>query len=206
MDNNSEANIDNDELRQRDDRAEGPVQSETIFHPGEKVVLRNLMRDNRSLTPRIGPFTIESVSNGNTCYLRKGDKIFKKKFHFKNLIKYYDDNDKNDTAESCDVDIENVSFSETLTRNMLFKPIGTLWMVTRCIELGIDAPNDLKCVADKCTKMLTKPKKTIDVQGDGNCWYRCVSVWVTGTEDYHEDIRAHLYNVTSSFHNITFKF
>ncbi|XP_016656023.1 uncharacterized protein LOC107882322 [Acyrthosiphon pisum] len=45
----------------------------------------------------------------------------------------------------------------------------------------------------KKSKPLTTPKKLIDVLGDGNCWYRCISLWINGSEEHHELVRLKLY-------------
>jgi len=38
-------------------------------------------------------------------------------------------------------------------------------------------------------KILGEPTKIINIIGDGNCLYRSLSYWITGTEDHHLKIR-----------------
>ena len=46
--------------------------------------------------PWIGPFTIKSISDKNTCVLRRGDKLIKTHQHLKNIKKFYEQ------TENCD--------------------------------------------------------------------------------------------------------
>ncbi|CAI6356312.1 unnamed protein product [Macrosiphum euphorbiae] len=41
-------------------------------------------------------------------------------------------------------------------------------------------------------KVLNNPSTTIDIIGDGNCFYRALSWWVTGDEDSHTIIKKEL--------------
>lgn len=44
---------------------------------------------------------------------------------------------------------------------------------------------------------LGRPAARLNVEGDGNCFFRCVSVWLTGSEDMHLSLRLILYKVMS---------
>lgn len=44
-------------------------------------------------------------------------------------------------------------------------------------------------------RQIGKPDVRLDVEGDGNCFYRCVSLWLTGSEDAHLRLRLFLYKV-----------
>lgn len=80
-----------------------------------------------------------------------------------------------------------------------FKPVDRLWTVSTRIQFNLALNIYGKIFVDENTKkLLTKPKCTIDVAGDGNCWYRCISLCITNSENYHELIRNHLYQVTIS--------
>ncbi|VVC45697.1 Ribonuclease H-like domain,OTU domain [Cinara cedri] len=80
------------------------------------------------------------------------------------------------------------------TKHQKFIPVNKNWMKTQMKAFKINlSDSDLVCIAQTCSKPLTKPKRIIDVLGDGNCWYRCISLWVTGSEKYHDVIRAELY-------------
>lgn len=62
--------------------------ADTIFNPGDKVLLKNLRKNDKkggwSLMPWIGPFVSESLSDKNTCGFREGNSILRIKQHLKN--------------------------------------------------------------------------------------------------------------------------
>lgn len=94
MENKAKKNIDEAQLRQRESYAKRHSKADTMFNPGDKVLLKNLRRNDRkggwSVMPWIGPFTIESISDKNTCTLKKGDRVLKSKQHLKNIKKFYE--------------------------------------------------------------------------------------------------------------------
>lgn len=57
------------------------------------------------------------------------------------------------------------------------------------------SPTHIRRVANKSCKLLTESKLVIDVQGDGNCWVRCLSVWLTNCENNHHLLRMRLFEV-----------
>lgn len=194
-------NIEEAQLRQRESYAKRHSKSDTMFKPGDKGLLKNLRRNDRkggwSLMPWIGPFTIENINEKNTCVLKRGDRVLKQKQHLKNIKKFYerpaDDPVINNETE--DVMMVSTSNDQDLKNKQLFRPISKYWMINQCKSLNIDL-SSIKNNIKKCSKPLTTPKKKmIEVLGDGNCWYRCVSVWINGSEEHHELIRMHLYQV-----------
>jgi len=203
VENKAKLNIDDAQLRQRESYAKRHSKADTMFNPGDKVLLKNLRRNDRkggwSVMPWIGPFVIESISDKNTCTLKKGDRILKSKQHLKNIKKFYEptQEDHNIFINS-EPEIKLISSPQDvkpiISHKMLFRPISKYWMVNQCKTLKIDL-SSIKCKIPKHTKPLTTPKKLIDVLGDGNCWYRCISVWINGTEEHHELVRLKLYQV-----------
>lgn len=164
-----------------------------MFNPGDKVLLKNLKRNDRkggwSVMPWIGPFTIESISDKNTCTLKKGDRVLKSKQHLKNIKKFYEPSHENHTFINSEPEIELISSPQDVepinTYKILYRPISKYWMVNQCKALKLDL-SSIKCKIPKQTKPLTTPKKLIDVLGDGNCWYRCISMkaYVGDMESY----------------------
>lgn len=202
MENKAKKNIDEAQLRQRESYAKRHSKADTMFNPGDKVLLKNLRRNNReggwSVMPWIGPFTIESISDKNTCTLKKGDRVLKSKQHLKNIKKFYESLQENHIFINSEAEIELISSPQNVepmnTYKMLYRPISKYWMVNQCKALKLDL-SSIKCKVPKQTKPLTTPKKLIDVLGDGNCWYRCISEWINGTEEHHELVRLKLYQV-----------
>lgn len=190
-------NINEAQLRQRESYAKRHLKADTKFNPGDKVLLKNLRRNDRkggwSLMPWIGPFTIESISDKNTCVLRRGDKLIKTHQHLKNIKKFFERTEdiSQDPNDEVIVSDENV----ITVKKSAFRPVSKLWMANKCLELNVPITQKHKCVAKKSYKRLSKPKQTIDVIGDGNCWFRCISVWLTNSEEYHELIRSSVYKV-----------
>jgi len=75
VENKAKLNITEAQLRQRESYAKRHLKSNTNFKPGDKIILKNLRRNDRkggwSLMPWIGPFTIESISDKNTCVKKR---------------------------------------------------------------------------------------------------------------------------------------
>jgi len=135
-----------------------------------------------------------SQSPTKTPVSRRGDKLIKTHQHLKNIKKFFErteDISQNPTDDDVIVSGENV----ITVKKSAFRPVSKLWMVNKCLELNVPITQKHKCVAKKSYKRLSKPKQTIDVIGDGNCWFRCICVWLTNSEEYDELIRSCLYKV-----------
>lgn len=120
-------------------------------------------------------------------------------FHTKNIKEVYiicpKENCSNELQWDIAIDEAEIPFNE----QRYFKPVDKLWMISTSIKFNLPIKiYSTTCVAENTTKLLTKPKCTIDVAGDGNCWYRCISLWITNSEDNHKLIRNHLHQVTIS--------
>lgn len=213
MENKAEQNIEEAQLRQRESYAKRNSKSDTNFKPSDSVLLKNLRRNDRkggwSLMPWIGPFVIEKIYDKNTCTLRKGDRVLKKTQHLKNIKMFFrrpiDDLVIDSDPEDLEVSIP-ISSTERKLSKQKFRPISKYWMLNQSKSLKIDI-STIKYVVKKLVKPLTTPKTTIDVTGDGNCWYRCISVWINGSEEHHELIRTNLYQVilfTIIYENLIF--
>jgi len=151
VENKAMKNIDEAQLRQRESYAKRHSKADTLLNPDDKVLLKNLRRNYRkggwSVMPWIGPFTIESISDKNTCVLRRGDKLIKKHQHLKNIKKFYEQ------TENCDdpTDDEVKISSETVIsiKKSPYRPVSKLWMTSKCSELNVPVKQKFKCVAKK---------------------------------------------------------
>lgn len=102
--------------------------------------------------------------------------------------------------ESCDDTTNEVEIMPQdhnfVAKKQFFRPVSKFWMIKMCKSLNLPfTSNKIKVLAKICTKSLSKPKSTIDVAGDGNCWFRCISMWIAHTEEHHELLRAQLFKV-----------
>ena len=68
-----------------------------------------------------------------------------------------------------------------------FEPVDEEWQTAKCEEFHLAFrklfPSEMQSVA------LSNPVNIMQVEGDGNCWFRCVSLVVTGSQDDHTEIR-----------------
>lgn len=184
VENKAMKNIDEAQLRQRESFAKRHSKADTMFNPGDKVLLKNLRRNDRkggwSVMPWIGPFTIESISDKNTCTLKKGDRALKSKQHLKNIKKFYEPSQDNNSEPEIKLISSPQDIIPISPSKKLYRPISKYWMLNQCKALKIDL-SSIKSIIPKKSKPLTTPKKLIDVLGDGNCWYRCnrcISLWI----------------------------
>lgn len=75
-----------------------------------------------------------------------------------------------------------------------FFPVDEMWQRQMCNKLNIDIHFKLCSVL---SVPLTKPLLGRQIVGDGNCFFRCLSFWITGTEDYHLVMRAKIVEVNN---------
>ena len=73
-----------------------------------------------------------------------------------------------------------------LTPSLPFAPVGEDYQMARCAALRI--PFVQKIITVPCERMGT-PNQCENVRGDGNCFFRAISVWVTGSQDSHAVLR-----------------
>ncbi|VVC28037.1 OTU domain [Cinara cedri] len=89
----------------------------------------------------------------------------------------------------------NENTIEDITKKW-FRPVNKTWMMEKCEKMHLSInfkSTQIHATTAKQFKLLTEPKYSLDVLPDGNCWYRCISIYVTGSQHYHELIRMHLY-------------
>lgn len=165
------------------------------FKSGDKIIFKSPRtydrKDKWALMPWVGPFVIEYLSDDYTFILKIEDKLVKYIQHLKNIEEFDERMLDVEHKQSDEIDSENI---EENRKTRFFKPVNMLWMIRQCIRMGVDVTS-VKSVVKAHAKLLTVPKDLIAVRGDGNCWYRCISVWITGSEDHHEQVRSDLYEV-----------
>jgi len=84
---------------------------------------------------------------------------------------------------------------EMALKGQFFYPIEFQWMVAMCHKLLVPPPEFPPPHVLGKRLLLTQPLQRVNVLGDGNCWFRSISYWVTGTEEHHFTIRKALMKV-----------
>lgn len=177
------------------------------FKEGDKVLARNLIRDDRKggwrELPWKGPYEIVTIHSGNTCILKTEFNILKKKFHLKNLKKYNEypaieisKNDKfkfENILNTKDDNIIMVQQSRNIIDTRVFNPVTKPWQLkqSKLLKLNIQKFFDYKYKG----KTLGEPTTTKQIGGDGNCLFRALSYWITGSEEDHKEIRNRITQV-----------
>lgn len=186
----------------------------TILKVGDMVLLKNLRRANMesdwSLVG-VGPYVIHKIINNKMCILTKNDKILKTVQLISNIEKY--DESKSDNIEhqqfnnnlpqkfendniSCDEQYNDIKptapVQETISKQY-FNPVGKTWQQQQCRNLNLKLIQPFE--NSRQIKALTAPSDTKQIIGDGNCFYRALSYWITGIEDNHFSIRQQIYKV-----------
>lgn len=80
---------------------------------------------------------------------------------------------------------------------LLFVPVSKEWMANICdnFELYYN-PATLSSVTKVHGKPLTTPYLTVQMLDDGNTFYRCISFWMSGHQNYHTNIRNFVWSVS----------
>lgn len=215
MENKAKKNIDEAQSRQRHSYSKRHNTGQT-FQVGDKVFVRNLCRDDRKggwrQIPWKGPYEIVSIHSGNSCVLKNEFKILQKKINLKNLKIYNEpknisdntndhtnkyDSDKSENkifinsdnstnGDKSELSIEHVKDIQ-MDDNRVFNPVTKPWQLKQAKLLNFKVA---KFFSFKYRgKSLGEPIKFKTILGDGNCFYRALSYWIAGTEDYHLQIR-----------------
>lgn len=183
-------NILDAQLSQRQSYAKRHPLADNTFNVGDKVLVKNLRRDDRKggwiSMPWLGPFTIHDIIKNKICVLKTNQKILKTKVLVRNIKKYYESDDP-----KCNTDVGDDIFISSITQqnseNRVFYPVGKIWQQSKCRSLKLNLTN-INTNFIK-SKVLTFPSEIKNIVGDGNCLYRALSYWITGGEDDHLYIR-----------------
>lgn len=141
-----------------------------------------------------------------------------------NIKKYYESDDKksysNDTKSTIEApsktvyqdkeistsynlktDINNddddiiIGSKTEMVKNRVFYPVGKSWQQTKCrtLKLNLSQYNFTKSYTKP--KVLSTPTNIRQIVGDGNCFYRALSFWISGEEENHFSIRQQICKV-----------
>lgn len=100
------------------------------------------------------------------------------------------DDDGSDVEGKVDDDVEEISEGDD-DYKYTFLPIDEIWQKSQCKRLGLKLI-DAKPTSSNMPISLTKPLKTDCIRGDGNCWFRSLSMCITGSETNHKEVRQKL--------------
>lgn len=219
--NHAKKNIEEAQKRQRYSYAKRHKTSKDyIFKKYDKVLVRNLIRDDRKggwrNMPWVGPYIIETINSGNTCTLKSGDRILKKKQNLSNLKIFKEKSDIEKNLEEFMGDVQKNTYEKlkveestangelseddnvfirdvNLKDDRIFNPISKSWQKIKCKQFNLKLKD---CLNFKGTKnILGEPTSTIPIRGDGNCLYRTIAYWMSGDEENHLTIRSSISKV-----------
>lgn len=83
--------------------------------------------------------------------------------------------------------------AERFAGTFFFDPLDQRERRALCDFMGIVYQSADSYGPNRTTSVCAYPLKLINVYGDGNCFYRCISRALSGVEDYHLEIRQQLY-------------
>lgn len=119
-------------------------------------------------------------------------KVMKTRHHLSNLKHYFDKNIQlADELEDDVVEIPGNAYQNVVSR--YFNPVSYVWQKMQCRYFNLTIKHFHKL--SSVPKFLNKPSTIIHIIGDGNCFYRALSCWITGDEDSHTIIRKELKKV-----------
>jgi OTU-like cysteine protease len=86
---------------------------------------------------------------------------------------------------------DDVEFYSTQAgKPFYFNPVSTEWQATLCTSLGLSfTPSNLSYPSANNVSWQSVPNAMTTVSSDGNCFYRCLSVAVTGHAGAHRFLR-----------------
>ena len=74
-----------------------------------------------------------------------------------------------------------------------YNPVCIEWQTSKCNSLGLNfcQANNLHHgkMQPQMIEVSQKPLRTARISPDGNCFFRCIAMIVTGSQDYHEEMR-----------------
>ena len=80
-------------------------------------------------------------------------------------------------------------FPRTLSPTFCPVAVACPWQITCTTRFGLPFVRELPVVQGEA---LTAPVKVQDVESDGSCFFRCLSLTICGVETYHPVVRAKL--------------
>jgi len=192
MEDKVHTNIENVQVRQRVSYNKRH-KTDSMFNVNDKVLLRNLKRDDRKggwsaipWKPKIGYYIIDSINSNKTCVLIYKGKVIRTRQNLSNLKHYFD--------KDIELDDDIVEIPGNVYQNIVsryYNPVSYVWQKMQCRYFNLTIKHFLRL--SSVPKVLNKPSTTINIIGDSNCFYRALSWWITGDEDSHTIIRKEKY-------------
>ena len=190
-------NITSAQDRQKRDYQKRHQQKKT-FEEGESVLLWNLRRADRKggkmKEPWLGPYTIHTVMDNGTYQLaNKHGTILKQKSHGVNLKPHCKrqqlepEDIPPQTDEAREKEEDPVCTGEVPRQVFSFTPTSAAWRRYHVDRLQLPKLKPMK--ARRRAAVLTNPKLTDSIEGDGNCFFRAMSLELTGTQSHHQRVR-----------------
>lgn len=87
-----------------------------------------------------------------------------------------------------------------LNKDRVFNPVSKSWQDLKCRQFNLPLTSYLNFKGTD--KSLGRPLKVKYIRGDGNCFYRSICYWITGSEEYHLVIRELISEVIIIFYLI----
>ena len=73
-----------------------------------------------------------------------------------------------------------------------YNPVCIEWQISKCNSLGLNfcQANNLHHgkMQPQMIEVSQNPLRTATISPDGNCFFRCIAMIVTGSQEYHEEI------------------
>ena len=196
MEDKIDENIKIAQVRQRASYAKRH-KADNIFNVNDKVLLKNLKRDDRKggwsllpWKPKVGYYIIDSISSNKTCVLKYKGNILKTRHHLKNLKSFHE--------KELTMGNDEPIYLKTVKNECYryFNPVSYLWQKIQCRRLNLTVKKIHKF--SSVPTNINKPSNIVPIKGDGNCFYRALSWWITGDEDSHHIIRQQLEKVINT--------
>ena len=89
---------------------------------------------------------------------------------------------------------QNLEYSrEGHMDTITYNPVCKEWQISRCNSLGLNFHYGNNSHHGATLQVMIgisqRPIRTGRISADGNCYFRCISFIITGSQDYHEEIR-----------------
>jgi hypothetical protein len=82
----------------------------------------------------------------------------------------------------------NIQITSSDHSTFRFKPTTITWQRKQSSDMGIN--RIVPCQRPRHDKLIGKPSNVTPINGDGNCFFRCISYLITGTESNHFLLRT----------------
>ena len=86
------------------------------------------------------------------------------------------------------------SFEKETDHHLIsYNPVCIEWQISKCNLLGLHFCQDNNVhhgiIPAKMIEVSQKPLRTARIVSDGNCFFRCIAMILTGSQEYHEEMR-----------------